>query len=277
MGFIATPLYAALGENVTAFKALVLFYVLCTTIPGIVFAFTFKEKDMPQMASSSKKHKLTMQSLKEIFKMPLVWVLVFFVYFSFIPKSAMTYFQGYMEMNFGATAAMISIIAIIRVQVIRLIINPVAGAITDKIRSASKMMGIAVFLGIIAGVITLAVPHDPALLGLIVTALFIFSIMYNITLSQTYIPLSEAKIPMEYTGTITGIVAVLGYSSDIYYYIIAGKILDKANAAGNPSQGYNTIFTISLVCSIIAFLLSFVLIKVTKSTRAKNEALEAKN
>ena len=268
MGFGGTALYNYLGQDVDAFKALVLFYVICVSVPGIIFAFTFNEKETLKN-NVSVHQRITLKQLKEIFKMPIVWILVGFVYFSFIPKSAMTYFQPYMSDFYGASVAWISVVAIIRVQIIRLVISPLAGIITDKIRSSTLTLIFAVVIGIIASLLVLLTPHDPKLLILVVISLFLFAAMYNICISQSFIPLGDAKIPVEHTGTIIGIVSVIGYSSDIFYYNIAGRILDAQGA-----QGYNTIFMISLVCSALALVFAIILRRAVKKTREKNEMLE---
>ena len=262
MGFGATALYDRLGQSVFAFKALVLFYILCTVLPALIFLITFKTAEaFPDTGSDDK---INLKDIKKIIKMPIVWIMIVVVYASFIPKSTMTYFQGYLETYYAVPITLISVIAIIRVQGIRLVVSPASGWLTDKLHASSKTLMIGFIIGIVGGGILMLTPRTQGLAWLIILALFMYATLYNIGMSNYFIPISEAGIPAKYTGTITGFVSVIGFSSDIFYYNFAGGLIDA-----NPDTGYTTIFAISLICCVVGFIFSLFLRKSIKTTRER--------
>ena len=265
-GFVGTHLYDSLGQDLHAFKMLLLFYVVCVGLPSLLFAIFFNEKEAFS-AESGDNNKIQLSQVTTILKMPFVWLLIGVVFFSFISKSGMTYFQPYLKEFFGVPVATISIIAIIRQQLIRLLTSPVAGIMTDRTGSSIKTMSFGMILGIIAGAMMLMTPRTPALAWVIILALMLTAVYYNTCMPSYYIPISEAKIPLKYTGTIVGIVSIVGFCSDIFYYKLCGYFLD---AFGD--KGYSIIFSMSLVTSIIAVVFAVLLYKNVKTMAAATNA-----
>ncbi len=268
-GFIGTLLYDSLGQNLHAFKMLLLFYVVCVGLPSLLFAIFFKEKEAFPVEENGEDNRIKVSQIPEILKMPFVWLLIGVVFFSFISKSGMTYFQPYLKEFFAVPVATISIIAIIRQQLIRLLTSPVAGIMTDRTGSSIKTMSFGMLLGIIAGALMLLTPRTPDLAWVIILALMLTAVYYNTCMPSYYIPISEAKIPLKYTGTIVGIVSIVGFCSDIFYYKLCGYFLD----AYGP-KGYSVIFSISLVTSIIAIIFAVLLYRNVKHMAASSSALE---
>ncbi len=261
-GFVGTHLYDSLGQDLHAFKMLLLFYVVCVGFPSLLFAIFFNEKEAFS-AESDDNNKIQLSQITTILKMPFVWLLIGVVFFSFISKSGMTYFQPYLKEFFGVPVATISIIAIIRQQLIRLLTSPVAGIMTDRTGSSIKTMSFGMILGIIAGAVMLMTPRTPALAWMIILALMLTAVYYNTCMPSYYIPISEAKIPLKYTGTIVGTVSIVGFCSDIFYYKLCGYFLD---AFGD--KGYSIIFSMSLVTSVIAVVFAVFLYKNVKTMAA---------
>lgn len=263
-GFAATALYSNLGENVFAFKALILFFALTIAIPTVFFLLFFKEKEaMPDIGGEDSK--VNIRDLGKVVKMPIVWILALAVLLAYIPKSTQSYFQPYMEF-YAVPVAWISIIAIFRQQVIRLIVNPLAGAMRDKMGtgSSSKIFRIAFIIGIIAFAAVLLTPVNPSFAFIIITSLCLVSALYNISVTVSFIPISEAGISSRLTGTIIGFVSCIGYSSDIWFYRVAGGIIDA-----NGFDGYRMIFMFAAICCVLGFVMTFILRKYIEKTRCQ--------
>lgn len=264
-GFGGTHLYDALGQDLHAFKMLLLFYVVCVGVPGLLFAILFNEKEA-FAAENDDSGKIEISQLGAIAKMPFVWLLIGLVFFTFFSKSGMVYFQPYLKEFFAVPVATISIIAIIRQQVVRLFTAPVTGIATDKTGSSIKSMGFGIFLGIVAASMMLLTPKAPALAWVIIAALMLTAVYYNICMPSYYIPISEAKIPLKYTGTIVGIVSIIGFSSDMFYYKVCGYLLDTYG-----EKGYSMIFGTSLVTSFIAIVFAVLLYRHVKKMAASGD------
>ena len=123
--------------------------------------------------------------------------------------------------------------------------------------------------GIVAGALMLLTPRTPDLAWVIILALMLTAVYYNTCMPSYYIPISEANIPLKYTGTIVGIVSIVGFCSDIFYYKLCGYFLD----AYGP-KGYSIIFSLSLVTSIIAIVFAVLLYRNVKNMAATHAAAE---
>ncbi len=78
--------------------------------------------------------------------------------------------------------------------------------------------------------------------------------------------LEEAKIPITMTGTVVGIVSVIGFSPDVFLGPIEGYYLDEVGGA----LGYQYLFIFFLVSSLIGLLASIVF---NNSVKSKNNIL----
>ncbi|MFY7672504.1 MFS transporter [Tenacibaculum sp. MEBiC06402] len=78
--------------------------------------------------------------------------------------------------------------------------------------------------------------------------------------------LEEAKIPITMTGTVVGIVSVIGFSPDIFLGPIEGYYLDEVGGV----LGYQYLFIFFLVSSLIGLLASIVF---NNSVKSKNRLL----
>ena len=175
-GFVGTHLYDRLGQDLHAFKMLLLFYVVCVGVPSLLFAIFFNEKEAFAVEETGDDNKIKLSQVPVILKMPFVWLLIGVVFFSFISKSGMTYFQPYLKEFFAVPVATISIIAIIRQQLIRLLTAPVAGIMTDRTGSSIKTMSFGMILGILAGAMMLMTPRTPDLAWVIILALMLTAV-----------------------------------------------------------------------------------------------------
>ena len=66
----------------------------------------------------------------------------------------------------------------------------------------------------------------------------------------TFSFLEEGGVPMELSGTATGVICTLGYLPEVIDSLIAGKILDTYKGIG----GYYIYFTFMLVMAVIGLI-----------------------
>ena len=78
--------------------------------------------------------------------------------------------------------------------------------------------------------------------------------------------ISESKIPLRYTGAAAGLISVIGYVPDTFYYDIAGSWIENYGIAG-----YQRIFMLSAVVGVAGIILSIVLSRLIKKLKAESE------
>ena len=79
------------------------------------------------------------------------------------------------------------------------------------------------------GVAALIVALMPKNSGMLVAFIVIYGVMIifvGAVRGNFYTPLSEANVPMLYTGTAIGIIATIGYLPDVFMSVICGYFLD---------------------------------------------------
>jgi len=134
-----------------------------------------------------------------------------------------------------------------------------AGIVADRF-SASRIIGIA-FLVLVTsfGTLAIAVP-SAAWLNMIYANIFV-SFFAVFALRGVYFALlQESKTPRYLTGTTVGIVSFIGYTPDIFFAPIAGRILD--NAPG--PVGHQHYFMFLAAIALFGLLVIFTLIRLNR-------------
>ena len=90
----------------------------------------------------------------------------------------------------------------------------------------AKTLGIgALGMGITALIVAL-MPKNSSMLIMFVVIYAVMIIFVGTVRGNFYTPLSEANVPMLYTGTAIGIIATIGYLPDVFMSILCGHFLD---------------------------------------------------
>lgn len=268
VGFAASGLYGALGENVYAFKSLIVLFAAVIALPTIGFLLLFNEKEA-YADTSGEDSQINFGDVGKVLKMPIVWIMALAVFLAYIPKSIQVYSQPYME-YFSVPVVWISVIAIVRSYVIRLLVTPFAGWLRDKmgVGSSPKVVRIGFIIGIVALATILLTPVNPGLSFMIITSVLLISMVYQFSIACSFVPISEAGISHKLTGTIVGFVSCIGYSADAWFYLVAGGVIDA-----NGFNGYRILFAVGLISCLLGVVITYVLKKSIEKTKAKNEAI----
>jgi len=128
------------------------------------------------------------------------------------------------------------------------------GVIVDRF-SASRVIMI-MFLVLIAsyGVLSLTLPSTYGIDLIYATILVTFVAVYGIR-GVYFALIEETKIASHITGTAVGLVSVIGFTPDIFFASIAGRILDASPGA----VGHQHFFLLLTLFSIIGMLATLML------------------
>ncbi|MGE5141783.1 MAG: MFS transporter, partial [Rudaea sp.] len=75
-------------------------------------------------------------------------------------------------------------------------------------------------------ILTASIPRDPALLGLVVLCVFLFSFMFNVGIDP-YVALLADSIPSEHRGKVSGVTAVFGFFGQVAILLAASALWEK--------------------------------------------------
>lgn len=77
----------------------------------------------------------------------------------------------------------------------------------------------------LTAIVVIMLPSTAAMAIPFIIVYTIMAVFMGITRGQFYAPLREANVPMYLSGTATGLIATIGYSSDLFLPIISESCL----------------------------------------------------
>ena len=186
----------------------------------------------------------------KILKMPAVWMVVVMVFTSYTFNMSTTYFNPYAT-NILETTAVVAVVITTSTQYIRPFSTIFAGFLADKFGKSTFMaigyimmmigLGLVMFAGQLSGT-TMGVVTIGGIVIMYIGMYFCFGLTFSF--------LEEGGVPMELSGTATGVICTLGYLPEVIDSLIAGKILDTYKGIG----GYYIYFTFMLVMAVIGLI-----------------------
>lgn len=111
-----------------------------------------------------------------------------------------------------------------------------------------------------------------AAIGLIIAILIAFYVVLNLQRTCMYTPIPEGGVPLAITGTATGIVSTIGYSSDIWLYTLCGSWLDEYG-----ESGYSRIWGLMMVGMLVSAVFGLLFARYKKKNKEKIEAVYREN
>lgn len=239
---------ATLIERQKAFKQVVLFCSIIVMLIGVIIYFFLKTENDQNVTSES--HTVSLESFKTIMRFKSVWLLMIIVlcaYFGYKMTDVFSlYAKDVMLYNDVASAKVGTSLLYMRP-----IIGVFIGIMADRTK-ASIWLIIGFLLMLITSLIfSTGIINDRMTLvfmcsiGLMALGVYSARVLYFATLE-------EAQIPLYLTGTVVGIVSVIGYTPDIFAGPIIGILLDKSPGA----LGHQHVFLVMAGFSLIGCIAS---------------------
>src|SRR5699024_5416165 len=211
--------------------------------------------------------------LTRVFGSPVVWLAAGPVFFVYLACTGGAYTTPYLSAGFAAPAAVVSSVSAVRTYGITLLAGPAFGALATSVPARSRVIIVASIVLALALAALIVLPSGPVLVivaAVIVVALgFLANGCYGIASSQ----LSEGRVGLDMFGAASGLLSVIGFLPDTFSSVWFGAIIDDRGSAAYP-----IIFTILIVCSLLAAALSYgllVWVRRTGGQAAVEESAEA--
>ncbi len=243
-------------QRVQAIQSVIYFYTLMTLLAAVlIWAF------IPESNHSDTRVPV-FNGIASVSKQPAVWLQAVIIVCAYCGYKGLDNYALYahdvLNMNEIESAGFASIAAYLR---------PVAaiatGYIVDRYM-ASRVIVILFFILIISYlVLAFSLVSTYGLNFIYANIIITFAAVYGIR-GVYFALIEEAKIASKYTGTAVGIISVIGFTPDIFFASIAGRILD----ASPGIEGYQAYFLMLSGFSTAGMLASVVL---AKRVLGKNE------
>lgn len=225
----------------------------------------FVVRDVKIEKENEPTEKMTAKDYLAVAKDPRTWLLGLGIFTVYCASCTMTYFTPYYTAAFGGTVVIAGVLAVIRSHGLKLIGGPVGGGLADKLKSPSKVL-IIVNTAVIIGFTTVM------FLGASAVPVFIFlvfAIGFVAFMGKGcyYSVSEELDIPTERSASAVGLACALGFSPDIFIFVLIGHWIDTYGV-----NGYRYVFIFTIVLAVIGIIGNLAALRMKKKyqTAAQN-------
>ena len=261
MNSIFGSIFSLLGFTITSYistsegqiRFLFLFYGILTFISAIFSMYSLKHiKEKNE--ENTTENKFDLSQIKYIIKNKSLFIVILIVFSNYVAVANFTYLIPYLKYKFNFPEYILNIISIVRMYLIIIIASPIAGAITDRLQSAAKLMRISFLLYILSVVSLITISSNSPILSIAFCILICF-IAYG-GKSMAFITIDEANLKKQFYSIYISYISFVAYSPDVFYFSLNGWIIDNFY-----SNGYVIVFILAAVVAIVGLISSSILIK----------------
>ena len=252
------------ASDLAGLNGVVIFYSAVCIVMGIGLYFVLDEKKLQTGSDDAEDDsKFSFAIVKQVLKMPVVWLLSLVVCCSYTMPILFYYFTPYATANWGMTAAAGAMVTMLA-QYVRPVACVVGGVAADKIGRANVMYGtMGIMLASTLVLIFARSMSNAVFIGICACIYFGMYGAYSLVFSM----FDECGIPKYMSGTAIGLICTIGYMPEFFCPLLAGKVLDTYGNAG-----YHILFIFLAVMMVIGIILLTFYKRLVKKMNAKKVA-----
>ena len=235
------------ASDLAGLNGVVIFYSAVCIVMAIGLYFVLDEKKLQTGSDGAEdESKFSFAIVKQVLKMPVVWLLSLVVCCSYTMPILFYYFTPYATANLGMTAAAGAMVTMLA-QYVRPVACVVGGVAADKIGRANVMYGtMGIMLASTLVLIFARSMTNAVFIGICACIYFGMYGAYSLVFSM----FDECGIPKYMSGTAIGLICTIGYMPEFFCPLLAGKVLDTYGNAG-----YHILFVFLAVMMVIGLVL----------------------
>jgi nitrate/nitrite transporter NarK len=251
--FPAAAEHVTSGERLAALKSVIHFYTATTLTAAFLCWIAIPDEESPPRRSRPK----TFKGLGEVLRTRSVWAQAMIVLCAYCGYKGLDNYSLYAVQVLGMSeldAARFTAAT----AYIRLFAAIAAGMMADKFNPQRVIGGLFIAMMISYGALSIIKP-SPELVNLLYANIFI-SFFGVFGLRGVYFALlEETRIPQRRTGTAVGLISVVGYTPEIFFGPVSGRILDHAPGVTGHMNYFTLLTGISAVGVVIVLILTSLL------------------
>lgn len=234
-----------------ALQSVILFYSICTMLAAGLIWILLPNTEM----ASSNKSLTSHDELKSVLNNKGIWLQGGIVVAAYCGYKSIDNYGLYAVQVLGMNA-LESAELTTYASYTRPFAAIAAGLLVDRWKVSSMLM--VLFTVCIISFLSLAVVSASQIAMQLIMANLVITFIAIFALRGIYFALlEESKLTLNKTGTAVGLISLLGFTPDIFFYALSGRILDA-----NPGLiGFQNYFMLIALISIIGLLCSFLLSK----------------
>jgi nitrate/nitrite transporter NarK len=241
-----------------AMKSVIWLYTALTTLAGLMI-WIF----IPESINSQTNYKNPFKGIKKILFNKKVWLQAIIVVSAYSAYKGLDYYSLYVADILGKNELEASRF-VSNASYLRPLGAIAAGLIVDKLNTKKVITALFIILIICYSLISISQSLSLLILTVTLNILISFTAVYGLR-GVYFVLVAETNIPLSYTGTAIGLISVIGFTPDVFFNSMAGRILDN-----NPGIiGYQNYF-ITLALFSLAGLVAILLLKRKSKTEKHN-------
>jgi MFS family permease len=264
--------FSRFAEDVAGFRGVIIYYSILLVVAGILVGLFLREpKKAPaaEIKAAEPKKSTTIADFFAILKYPPIWMCGVLVFCAYAVGCFSSYINPYFVNGFGVSSTMAAFLTNTAVSISAVIAAYLAGFLADKIGSRVKYIAIMFVLMIVFSIVLLIIPVAPALLWVFyVPSILLFFCYYSIK-ALFFATIDDVAIPKHLAGVASGVISLIGYSPEIFIYVLIGQIIDTHT---DSFLGYQISFVSMIVTAAIGAVCSIVLLRMIKKAKAPKTA-----
>ena len=242
------------SEKREAFQSVIILYSSLTLLIGII-VWLF----LPDNNADVKRKESIFKNLNKVIKNPLVWLnagIIVCAYSAYKGLDNTTlYAHEVLGMNEVDAAKVFSYGSLIRP-----IAAIAAGIIADRFISSRVILIMFWCLTLLAMSDTMILYPAVVLLNIYITFFLVFAIR-----GIYFAVVQETKVSSNVTGTAAGVISFIGFTPDIFFGSISGRILDA-----NPGVvGHQNCFLFLTIIAFFGIVIPFIFRKISKRNETR--------
>ena len=268
ISFTGLYFFGKFAEAAVGFRYVVWLYSGASVVCGILLFFLIAHRGGNTHSDNAEEEKTTFRSLMSVVTMPKAWLIGLIIFSTYVVFSSLTYLSPYLSQVYVVPITLVTALSIIRTYVIKMVASPVAGIVTDKVGSSISVMFVGFIIMAVNCALFLVIPKGNAFMWFAVVNMVVLSALLFAFRGIYFASVAESKIPMKTTGAVVGFASFIGFSPDAFYYSVAGYWLDKYG-----ETGYSYIFMLSVGCSLLGVVATFLLRQINRREAAGGSAM----
>ncbi len=247
----------ASDKRTDAFRMVIWFYTALTFGASIFIWIVIPDTK----AESLNPHPF--RGIKKVLKNSSTWLIALVVVSGYCGFKALDFYGLYavdvLGMNEVEAARFVS-----NASYLRPVAAIGAGFIADRFTVRKTISGSFVVLILAYLLLLFFTGNYSGRFFIISNLLFTFASVY--ALRGVYFALiEESNVPRSITGTTVGVVSFLGFTPDIFFNSVAGRILDSFSGM----EGYHNLFLFLGICAIAGLIVSLLMMSKNRSIKIK--------
>lgn len=258
--------FVQFGEGKEGMQAGLIYYTIVTISVGVITYFIVDHDELDAAAAAEIKGEKPdmLAGIKNVVKCPNIWLASFGIFFVYAAYTGLTYFIPFLKDIYALPVALIGAYGIINQYGLKMVGGPIGGFLADKVfKSPTVYLKWTFLISAIAMMIFIMLPHESMNVYLGMTATLGFGAIIFSQRAIFFAPMDEIGTPRKYAGTAMAFACIIGYLPSMFAYAMYGYLLDTFEGI----TGYNYVFGLIVVFSLMGFVCSSILVSRLKKQK----------